>query len=220
MEAGDAKEICGNSSLRSQPQASTSSQRSQPRASTKSEIAPQTSDIKHQTSNIPTVLVDYAHTHDALENVLLALAPVTRGELIVVFGCGGDRDRGKRPKMARVAARLAHRVYLTSDNPRTEDPEQILRDITAGLPAHKREATKVLADRAEAIAAAVASAGPNDTVLIAGKGHEDYQILGRAKRHFDDREHAAAALQDYAARIRHLSHRVSSVERIAGCEAG
>jgi len=141
-----------------------------------------------------SVLVDYAHTHDALENVLLALGPVTRGALIVVFGCGGDRDRAKRPKMAEVAGRLADRCYVTSDNPRTEDPKQIIREIMAGFPAPARQRTTAIEDRAEAIATAIAQASPGDTVLIAGKGHEAYQIVGQTRRPFDDREHAAAAL--------------------------
>ena len=145
----------------------------------------------------PAVLVDYAHTHDALENVLRALEAVTAGELIVVFGCGGDRDTAKRPKMAEVAARIADRLYVTSDNPRTEDPDAIIQQIMQGVPAHKRDVTTVEPDRAAAIARAVADAEPRDAILIAGKGHEDYQIIGTEKRHFDDREHAAAALRAY-----------------------
>ena len=140
----------------------------------------------------PTVLVDYAHTHDALENVLLALRPVTAGRLIAVFGCGGDRDRTKRPKMADVACRLADSVVVTSDNPRTEDPQAIIDDILKGIPAGTD--VQVQVDRAVAIAAAVRDAQPGDTVLIAGKGHEDYQIVGHTKHPFDDRRHAATAL--------------------------
>lgn len=143
--------------------------------------------------NLPTVLVDYAHTHDALENVLSALRPFTRGKLITVFGCGGDRDRTKRPKMAAVACRLADRVVVTSDNPRTEDPAAIIRQIMAGVPQGKD--VTVEPDRAAAIAAAIAAAAADDVVLIAGKGHEDYQIIGTTKRHFDDREQAAQALR-------------------------
>ena len=149
----------------------------------------------------PAVVVDYAHTPDALENVLRALRPVTAGRLVVVFGCGGDRDRTKRPQMAAAAVVLGDAAWLTSDNPRTENPRQILDDAEAGLtPAQRRKLT-VQIDRAAAIARAVASARPGDTVLIAGKGHEDYQIVadpasptGTRKLHFDDREHAAAAL--------------------------
>ena len=143
----------------------------------------------------PAVLVDYAHTPDALRNVIAALRPVTEGRLIVVFGCGGDRDRTKRPLMARAATEHSDLAYLTSDNPRTEDPQQILDDAYAGVVPEKRDTVVVEVDRAEAIRAAVLAAQPNDTVLVAGKGHEDYQVLGNEKIHFDDREHAEAALQ-------------------------
>ncbi len=143
---------------------------------------------------VPAVLVDYAHTPDALENVLNAVRPVTAGRLICVFGCGGDRDRTKRPKMARIACELADRAVLTSDNPRTEDPQRILDDAVAGVPPNHRDKVTVQIDRAAAIRDAIAAALPGDTVLIAGKGHEDYQIVGTVKHHFDDREHAAAAL--------------------------
>jgi UDP-N-acetylmuramoyl-L-alanyl-D-glutamate--2,6-diaminopimelate ligase len=152
----------------------------------------------------PTVLVDYAHTPDAVEKVLRAVRPLTRGRLIAVFGCGGDRDRSKRPKMAEAVARLADRAVLTSDNPRTEDPQRILADVEAGLGAMQRVPSAGLAstersyvpllDRREAIELAIASARPEDTVVIAGKGHEDYQIIGREKFPFDDREEAQRAL--------------------------
>jgi UDP-N-acetylmuramoyl-L-alanyl-D-glutamate--2,6-diaminopimelate ligase len=155
-------------------------------------------------ANAPTVLVDYAHTPDAVEKVLRAVRPLTRGKLIAVFGCGGDRDRTKRPKMAEAVARLADRAVLTSDNPRTEDPQRILADVEAGLAAMQRvpavglAATNrsyvSLADRREAIELAIASAAPEDTIVIAGKGHEDYQIIGREKFPFDDREEAQRAL--------------------------
>ena len=141
----------------------------------------------------PAVLVDYAHTPDGLENALAACRPFTRGRLICVFGCGGDRDRSKRPQMGAIAARLADQVVVTSDNPRTEDPQQILDDVVAGIPAGTR--VRVEADRATAIASAVAQAATDDLVLIAGKGHEDYQILGTTKIHFDDREEAEKALR-------------------------
>lgn len=149
-------------------------------------------------AELPTVLVDYAHTHDAIERVALALRPLVdhvKGKLVIVFGCGGDRDRTKRPKMARVACAVADRVVVTSDNPRTEDPQAIIAEILAGVPAEAQVKVKVLPDRAEAIALAVKEAAPNDTVLICGKGHEDYQVIGKTKHHFDDREQAASALK-------------------------
>ena len=144
-----------------------------------------------------SIFVDYAHTDDALANVLTALRPLTAGSLRVVFGCGGDRDRSKRPRMAAVAGRLADAVYVTSDNPRTENPEAILADLLAGLPAPPR---LVEVDRRAAIRAAVADAGAGDVVLIAGKGHEDYQIVGTTKQHFDDVEEARAATVAWASR--------------------
>ena len=141
---------------------------------------------------LPAVVVDYAHTPDGLENALAACRPFSQGRLICVFGCGGDRDRSKRPQMGAIAARLADHVVVTSDNPRTEDPARILEDVVAGIPAGI--AVLVEGDRAVAIARAIATADPQDLVLIAGKGHEDYQILGTTKIHFDDREEAAQAL--------------------------
>ena len=146
-----------------------------------------------ETMQLPTVLVDYAHTPDGLENALMAARPFVEGKLICVFGCGGDRDRGKRPQMAAISARLADRLVVTSDNPRTEDPQQILDDVVSGVPVGCD--LLVNSDRATAIARAVAEASLNDLVLIAGKGHEDYQILGTEKIHFDDREEAEKALQ-------------------------
>ena len=146
-----------------------------------------------------TILVDYAHTPDALEKVLGAMRPLTQKRLITVFGCGGDRDRGKRPLMGEIAARLSDVVVITSDNPRTEMPETILSEIEAGIGQTKltrgiEERTQnnsgylVEADRRKAIRVALAVAAPGDAVLIAGKGHEDYQILGEMRIHFDDRE--------------------------------
>jgi UDP-N-acetylmuramoyl-L-alanyl-D-glutamate--2,6-diaminopimelate ligase len=140
-----------------------------------------------------TVVVDYAHTPDSLENVLQAMRPFTRSELVCVFGCGGDRDRTKRPLMGEIATRLADRVYVTSDNPRTEEPQRILEDILAGIP--DRVTPIVEGDRRTAIEMAILQANPGDMIVIAGKGHEDYQILGTQKIHFDDREEAQAALQ-------------------------
>lgn len=134
----------------------------------------------------PTVLRDYAHTPDALERALAALRPFTPGKLIVVFGAGGDRDRGKRPLMALVADRLADHIVVTSDNPRTENPERILDDIVAAIPDGRFER---LEDRRAAIARAIAIADPvRDVILLAGKGHETYQIRGTVKYHFDERE--------------------------------
>lgn len=139
-----------------------------------------------------SVIVDYAHTPDSLENMLRASRPFVTQRLICVFGCGGDRDRTKRPKMGAIAAELSDWAVVTSDNPRTEDPQRILDDILAGIPSSV--IPTVLADRAAAIQTAILQAQPGDAVLIAGKGHEDYQILGTEKVHFDDREQARAAL--------------------------
>jgi len=130
------------------------------------------------------VYVDYAHTPDALENVLSALKTLKHNSLWVVFGCGGDRDRGKRPQMAAIARRLADKVVVTSDNPRSEDPNSIIADILSqGV---KAEIIEV--DRAEAIYKTLSQAKHGDLILIAGKGHEDYQIIGSEKRHFSDQE--------------------------------
>lgn len=142
----------------------------------------------------PNVLVDYAHTDAALDNVLASVRALVKGRLVVVFGCGGDRDRTKRPRMAEAACRYGDRVYLTSDNPRTEDPDAIITDAQAGVPAAGRDKVEVEPDRAAAIRRAILAADDTDVVVIAGKGHEDYQIIGTQKRPFDDRTHAAAAL--------------------------
>ncbi|MFM9264211.1 UDP-N-acetylmuramoyl-L-alanyl-D-glutamate--2,6-diaminopimelate ligase [Tychonema sp. BBK16] len=140
-----------------------------------------------------SVIVDYAHTPDSLENLLKASRPFIPGKMICVFGCGGDRDRTKRPIMGKIVAELADVVVVTSDNPRTEVPDRILEDILAGIPAGVKPI--VLCDRATAIRTAIVDAKPGDGVLIAGKGHEDYQILGTEKVHFDDREEARNALK-------------------------
>jgi UDP-N-acetylmuramoyl-L-alanyl-D-glutamate--2,6-diaminopimelate ligase len=140
------------------------------------------------------VLVDYAHTDDALQNVLTALRPLVRGRLRLVFGCGGDRDASKRPRMARIAQQHADCVYLTSDNPRTEDPQSILGDVVAGFSLENTKPITVQPDRRAAIEQAIAEAEAGDLVLIAGKGHENCQILGKTKHHFDDVEEATRAI--------------------------
>ena len=136
------------------------------------------------------VIVDYAHTPDALHQVLKALKPQVRGQLIVVFGCGGDRDPAKRSIMGRAACELADKVIVTSDNPRGEDPEAIVRDIETGCSGDYR----LQVDRAAAIGLAISEAAPGDCVVIAGKGHEDYQIIDGQKLHFSDEEQALEAL--------------------------
>jgi UDP-N-acetylmuramoyl-L-alanyl-D-glutamate--2,6-diaminopimelate ligase len=148
---------------------------------------------RFEAAGSPAVVVDFAHTPDALEQVLAALRPAVRGRLICVFGCGGDRDPGKRPLMAAAAERHADELWLTSDNPRSEDPEAILADMAAGLsgrvPAHRR------VDRAEAIECAVAAAGERDLVVVAGKGHEDYQEVAGTRRPYSDRSLVAQLLE-------------------------
>ena len=155
------------------------------------------------------VLIDYAHSPDALEKVITAVRPLTKKRVLTVFGCGGDRDRGKRPIMGEIASRLSDLLVITSDNPRTEDPQSILRDIEVGIglsglrkvdsctaqPPIERGYC-VEADRHQAIKLALRWAQAGDVVLIAGKGHEDYQILGSRKIHFDDREIARELMCD------------------------
>ena len=136
------------------------------------------------------VFVDYAHTDDALANVLSALRRLTRGRLIVVFGCGGDRDSSKRPRMAEAVEKWADRILVTSDNPRTEDPDEIIRQIAAGFGPAARNRIVYERNRREAIRLAVDLAAAGDTVLIAGKGHETYQIVGTNRLRFDDVETA------------------------------
>jgi UDP-N-acetylmuramoyl-L-alanyl-D-glutamate--2,6-diaminopimelate ligase len=140
------------------------------------------------------VIVDYAHTPDALEKVLELLRPLTAGRLSVVFGCGGDRDRSKRPLMGRAVAAAADRLYVTSDNPRSEDPEAILDEIVAGIPPARRADIVRLADRRAAIQRACAEAQGGDIVLIAGKGHETTQTIGAEVLPFDDRAVAKEVL--------------------------
>lgn len=141
------------------------------------------------------VVVDYAHTPDGLENVLSTAREVARGRVIAVFGCGGDRDRTKRPLMGEIAARISDLAVVTSDNPRTEDPQLIIEDILPGVRRVPGAEYVVIPDRREAIRRAIGTAAPGDVVVIAGKGHEDYQIVGRQRLHFDDREEAAAVLE-------------------------
>jgi UDP-N-acetylmuramoyl-L-alanyl-D-glutamate--2,6-diaminopimelate ligase len=136
-------------------------------------------------SQAPTVLRDYAHTPDALERALAAIRPFVGGRLIVVFGCGGDRDRGKRPQMGAAAEKGADVVIVTSDNPRTEDPERILDDIESGMTPGRHERIE---NRRDAIRRALDQAEPGDVVLLAGKGHETYLIRGTTKAHFDEKE--------------------------------
>ncbi len=147
----------------------------------------------------PTVLVDYAHTPDALESALRGARELTGRALVLVFGCGGDRDRGKRPLMGQIAAGLADLTFLTSDNPRSEDPGQILREVEAGFRGRKGGGSlRVVPDRRRAIGQAVRAAGPGDVVLIAGKGHEDYQILSSGTVPFSDCDEARRALEEVA----------------------
>jgi UDP-N-acetylmuramoyl-L-alanyl-D-glutamate--2,6-diaminopimelate ligase len=143
------------------------------------------------------VVVDYAHTDDGLRNVLATARELGPKRLIVVFGCGGDRDKGKRPKMGAVAAELGDYVIVTSDNPRSEDPAQIVSEIEAGVRVKRANGAhyEVIVDRERAINRAIGMAERGDLVMIAGKGHEDYQILGTNRIHFDDREVARAALE-------------------------
>ena len=140
----------------------------------------------------PLVIVDYAHTPDGLENVLKSAREITPkdGKLICLFGCGGDRDATKRPKMGAIAENLADKIVITSDNPRSEDPQQIITDIIAGLKNVNTETVTVEPDRGHAISLLKTIAGNNDVVVIAGKGHENYQILKDRTIHFDDREEA------------------------------
>ena len=141
-----------------------------------------------------TIVIDYAHTPDALENALKALHMGENGRLVVLFGCGGDRDRTKRPIMGAIAADNADFVIVTSDNPRTEDPQEIINEIVAGIKGRKNR-YKVICDRVEAIKWAIDNHMPDDVILLAGKGHEDYQEVGHEKHHMDEREIVAEHIE-------------------------
>jgi UDP-N-acetylmuramoyl-L-alanyl-D-glutamate--2,6-diaminopimelate ligase len=143
-----------------------------------------------------SVIVDYSHTPDSLENALRAARAVTSGRVIAVFGCGGDRDRGKRPLMGEIGARLADLAVVTSDNPRSEEPAVIIDEIVAGVPATRRDAVTVEADRRAAIAIALRAADEGDTVVIAGKGHEQGQLIKGTRIPFDDRAVAEEVLAE------------------------
>ena len=135
-----------------------------------------------------TAIVDYAHTPDAVENVIQTINEIRKGKLITVVGCGGNRDKGKRPMMAQIAKRGSDQLILTSDNPRDEEPEAILQDMAAGLTEEELRSTLIIVDRESAIKTACTLAQSGDVILVAGKGHEDYQIIKGVKHHFDDHE--------------------------------
>jgi len=152
-----------------------------------------------------TVVVDYAHTDDALRNLLETARPLAKGRLITVFGCGGDRDRPKRPLMGAVAGRLSDVIVITSDNPRSEDPDRIIEEVLRGItPDTRREEMRLLTipDRREAIEKAVGIARRGDLVLIAGKGHEKYQVIGNRTLPFDDVAVAREALAQRRAGVK------------------
>jgi UDP-N-acetylmuramoyl-L-alanyl-D-glutamate--2,6-diaminopimelate ligase len=136
--------------------------------------------------SLPTVIVDYAHTPDGLKKVLQSIKKLCEGKLITVFGCGGDRDRSKRPLMGSIAEELSDQLFITSDNPRSEEPQKIVNDILMGI--KKREKITIEIDRFKAINESIKFAKKKDIVLIAGKGHEDYQILNDKVINFDDRK--------------------------------
>jgi UDP-N-acetylmuramoyl-L-alanyl-D-glutamate--2,6-diaminopimelate ligase len=153
--------------------------------------------LENINANAPfTILVDYAHTDDALDNVLSTLKPLCKARLIVLFGCGGDRDKTKRPRMAKVVERLADLAIVTSDNPRTENPDVIINEIVAGFVNPASPKIKIEQDRRKAIALAIEFAQANDVVLLAGKGHETYQIIGKEKFPFSDKQIALDLLKD------------------------
>jgi UDP-N-acetylmuramoyl-L-alanyl-D-glutamate--2,6-diaminopimelate ligase len=134
-----------------------------------------------------TVIIDYAHTPDGLENVLCTLKEISRGRIVTVFGCGGDRDKTKRPLMGRIVSTLSDEAIVTSDNPRTENPTEIINDILVGMDKTKKN-IKIIENRREAIRFAIVNRKKHDIILLAGKGHETYQIIGTAVNHFDERE--------------------------------
>jgi UDP-N-acetylmuramoyl-L-alanyl-D-glutamate--2,6-diaminopimelate ligase len=141
------------------------------------------------------VIIDYAHTPDGLEKAINAVRGFTKGRVITLFGCGGDRDKTKRPKMGRMATELSDIVIVTTDNPRTEDPEEIIKEILIGTVGSKAEVITIT-DRSEAIAKALKIAKQGDTILLAGKGHELYQVIGTERVHYDEREVIKNALQN------------------------
>ena len=147
-------------------------------------------------SNGPLVIVDYSHTPDSLERTLEFCRGLGPARLITVFGCGGDRDRGKRPIMGGIAQRLSDVCYVTSDNPRSEDPKTIIEEILVGMDTAK-EGVVVEIDRRKAIFTAIRAAEGGDLIAVCGKGHEDYQIVGSERHHFDDREEAGDALKEW-----------------------
>jgi UDP-N-acetylmuramoyl-L-alanyl-D-glutamate--2,6-diaminopimelate ligase len=141
------------------------------------------------------VIVDYAHTHPALSNLLASVRKMKPSRVILVFGCGGDRDKTKRPLMGNLAVKMADIVFLTSDNPRTEDPDAIINDIEKGIPFYRRKYVSIT-DRRQAIKEAVKAARKGDCLIIAGKGHETFQIMKNTIIPFDDREEAKRAILD------------------------
>jgi UDP-N-acetylmuramoyl-L-alanyl-D-glutamate--2,6-diaminopimelate ligase len=142
-----------------------------------------------------TVMIDYAHTPDALENILDTVSEYAQNRTILVFGCGGDRERTKRPIMGSIAVSKANYVIVTSDNPRTEDPGSIIREIVSGIDEDTETPYEVIENRKDAIARALKITQPGDVVILAGKGHETYQIIGKEKHHFDEREIVAELLE-------------------------
>ena len=153
--------------------------------------------VKGRLEVVPTdgdysIIIDYSHKPDALEKVLKILRPITKGRLMCLFGCGGDRDKLKRPIMGRISEELADLSIVTSDNPRTEEPMAIIEEIVSGM--SKKNSYKIICDREEAIRWAIDNAMPGDVILLAGKGHEDYQVVGHEKRHMDEREIVAEHL--------------------------